>query len=134
MKHIIYIALVLSLLFTYCKKEVQKEEDNYDYENYQDQDNYYIRGIITDSITGLPLSGYNANPNYYYPSCANTDTIVNGEFLLYSCTYRDKVTSITLPDTVIISLYDTNDSVVKEYSFPSSELIVNDTITKYFYF
>ncbi|SFT69042.1 hypothetical protein SAMN05216474_1833 [Lishizhenia tianjinensis] len=50
--------------------------------------NAYFQGIITDSTTGLPLSGYNVR--VYGPS-ASLDTLIDGTYLLHVYWYEGKL-------------------------------------------
>lgn len=87
----------------------------------------YFNGLITDSLTGNPITGYTIChvPPQPYPIC---DSLENGNYSLSTYEIIGQL-SAPFPNPVRIDLKDDAGNIVKTMSFSPSLLIVNDTIT-----
>lgn len=124
-------ALLASLFFLFlsCKKEVEpipplEVDDNNPSVSFQYA---YFNGLITDSLTGNPITGYTIChvPPQPYPIC---DSLESGFYSLYTYKIIGQV-SAPFPDPVELDIKDGAGNVVKTVSFNGNLLLLNDTIT-----
>lgn len=106
-----------------CKKEesVQAPEDT---NNWLINHYAYFKGIVTDSISGQPITGY-----YIETNGVNQirDTLEDGSYSSYAYWFEGKV-SLPKPEVVFVRLLNSSDSIVKIMSFDGNLLVENDTI------
>lgn len=121
MKKTLLTISILVLLFS-CKKEepVQQEENSVPYVGHD----AYFKGMVTDSLTGTPISGYNLRVN---GPKDDTDTLINGNYSLLVHWFSSQY-SYPKPTEVEIFMLDSTNSIVDILTFDGNLLVEDDTI------
>lgn len=118
---------IACLLFASCEKEVESETVIYNGDSSWVPYYAYFEGMITDSITGAPITGYTISHEYIRPE-PFTDSLETGFYSLATNGFTGHY-SVGFPEEVVLDIKDGAGNVVKTVSFNGDLLIMNDTIT-----
>lgn len=118
--------LIMVLLIS-CKKEVTNNSyggasawSMYDYNRYY----YHFKGTVTDQH-GSNLDGFYLTVD---GPCLPHSSINDGFYLLTACE-TDAKFPYNFPTQLTVYLRDTvNNDIIDQFSFPSNQLVLNDTI------
>lgn len=119
--------LIISLLFillSSCKKE-EPVPTSYSNEYWIVEHYAYFKGTVSDSATGLPITGYNIQVSGPEP---NSDTLTDGTYSLYFFWFEGKM-SYSKPSILAVRLLDSTNNFIETMFFDGTTLIENDTIT-----
>jgi hypothetical protein len=121
LKELLVISSLLIFLSS-CHKE--DPAPTYDQNNSGVNGHYaYFKGIITDSITGIPITDYKlevSGPN------AARDTLIDGNYSLYAFWFEGKY-SFPKPTHLNVFVLNSNDSIVKILHVDGNLLIEDET-------
>lgn len=131
----VFLMLLAMILFVACKKENEEpnsepnSNDSISTTNptFDTEYNYaYFEGIITDSISGMPIPDLVLETSF---DCGHEDsdtTDSNGYYTLSNLWIYAKITCS--PHRTAVAIYD-NDSLVSNFIVPDSVFVKGDTIT-----
>lgn len=118
---------ILCLLLVSCEKEVESETVIENGDSSWVPYYAYFEGMITDSITGDPISGYTICHQYIKPDPI-CDSIESGFYSLSTHGFTGHY-NVGFPEEVELDIKDGTGNVVKTVNFSGDLLILNDTIT-----
>ena len=120
---------IACLLFASCEKEVEPESEAVLYNGDSSWVPYYayFEGMITDSLTGAPITGYTICHQYIKPDPI-CDSLESGFYSLSTHGFTGHY-NVGFPEEVELDIKDGAGNVVKTVSFSGDLLIKNDTIT-----
>jgi hypothetical protein len=122
----ILLLLLITVVVSCEEKEI--EEPTYPTTHtHSTIDHYaYFEGMVSDSLTGLPITGYYIGTM----SCPNPskDTLINGTYFLYCYWFESSFLSYQKPKTVSVHLVDSAYNIFKTMTFNGNLLVENDTI------
>lgn len=119
----VFVITVLFLLICSCKKEeITSQTTSVTW--WITGHTAYYKGIITDSVSDLPITGYRIQ---HYGPKQEYDTLTDGTYSFLAYWFEGKM-SAPKPQTVYVYLFDSLDNKVKTLSFDGDLLVEDDTI------